>query len=143
MKSITKHIASFLVLALCFPIIVPAEDLPSLPAASNIRAGSLPNGVNYYIVQNSSHKGMADIALVQKVGKADEEPRQKGSVTVAARAALTDLAQQSFRISQRKIHPSLLHRFREGRGGSHHIPFRESGAGQEGRYRGLDPASGI
>lgn len=91
MKSITKHIASFLVLALCFPIIVPAEDLPSLPAASNIRAGSLPNGVNYYIVQNSSHKGMADIALVQKVGKADEEPRQKGSVTVAARAALTDL----------------------------------------------------
>ena len=43
-----------------------AQSLPSLPAASGVVTGTLPNGISYYLVSNPSVKGHADLALVQK-----------------------------------------------------------------------------
>ena len=58
-----------------------AQSLPSIPAASGVVTGTLPNGISYYLVSNPSVKGHADFALVQK-GPVRED---------VARAALTDL----------------------------------------------------
>lgn len=54
--------------ALSVSVKMPAADLPSLPAASQIRTGALDNGIAYYIVTNNSEKGKANVALVQKSG---------------------------------------------------------------------------
>lgn len=78
-------------LAALFPISVPAADLPVLPSSKNISSGKLANGVNYYIVSNPSYKGMADIALVQKTGYADESAGDRGTVNVNMRGSLTEL----------------------------------------------------
>ena len=43
-----------------------AQSLPSVPAASGVVTGTLPNGISYYLVSNPSVKGHADFALVQK-----------------------------------------------------------------------------
>lgn len=85
------YISLFCLLAL-LPISVPAADLPTLPAAKNIKSGSLPNGIHYYIVRNPSYKGLADIALVQKTGTDSESEALKGKSVVHVRGALTDLA---------------------------------------------------
>ena len=58
-----------------------AQSLPSLPAASGVVTGTLPNGISYYLVSNPSLKGHADFALVQK-GPVRED---------VARTALADL----------------------------------------------------
>ena len=58
-----------------------AQSLPSLPAASGVVTGTLPNGITYYLVSNPSVKGHADMALVQK-GPVREE---------VAKAALSEL----------------------------------------------------
>ena len=58
-----------------------AQSLPSLPAASGVVTGTLPNGISYYLVSNPSVKGHADFALVQK-GPVRED---------VSRAALADL----------------------------------------------------
>ena len=50
-----------------FPIIVPAQTLPSLPTSDKIRTGRLSNGATYYIVKNDAQTGLADIALVQRL----------------------------------------------------------------------------
>lgn len=43
-----------------------AQTLPSLPAASGVVTGTLPNGISYFLVSDPSVKGRADLALVQK-----------------------------------------------------------------------------
>ena len=58
-----------------------AQSLPSVPAASGVVTGTLPNGISYYLVSNPSVKGHADFALVQK-GPVRED---------VSRAALADL----------------------------------------------------
>ena len=58
-----------------------AQQLPSLPTASGVVSGTLPNGIAFYLVSNPSSKGRADFALVQK-GPVREE---------SSRAALADL----------------------------------------------------
>ncbi len=45
---------------------VGAQSLPSLPKASEVSTGTLPNGISYYLVTNRGSKGAADFALVQK-----------------------------------------------------------------------------
>lgn len=72
-------------------VAVRAADLPSLPAASQIRTGSLDNGIVYYIVTNGSEKGKANVALVQKSGYDYETPRTAGSSAVYAMGALSSL----------------------------------------------------
>ena len=73
------------------PIIVPAADLPVLPTAPQIRTGLLDNGVTYYIVTNSTEKGKADIALVQRGGTASEDSSTAGDGIVRARGSLAGL----------------------------------------------------
>ena len=71
-------------IALLLPLLTSslgAQSLPSIPAASGVVTGTLPNGISYYLVSNPSVKGHADFALVQK-GPVRED---------VARAALADL----------------------------------------------------
>ena len=49
-------------------IVVPAQDIPSLPSDRAVTNGVLPNGMSYYLVSNKSSLGRADFALVQKTG---------------------------------------------------------------------------
>ena len=78
-------------LGLLIPIIVPAAGLPTLPAAPQIRTGCLDNGITYYVVTNSTEKGKADIALVQRTGTEDETEITRGSSAVNAMGALSRL----------------------------------------------------
>ena len=68
-----------------------ADDrLPSLAADSNITSGRLDNGITYYLATNSGQKGLVDMALVQKAGRADEGDR-RGESTVFSRGVLAEL----------------------------------------------------
>ena len=60
---------------------VPAQNLPALQKDGSITTGQLSNGISYYLVTNSTMKGVADFALVRK-GSTD---------TLAARAELSSL----------------------------------------------------
>lgn len=111
MRRIKPYSVFLLIPLILFQAVAPAQELPRLPDADNIWTGSLPNGVHYYIVRNSGQTGMVDIALVQKVGKADETLRDKGTATVNARAALSDLPHFSpgspfSYLNGKSIHPS-------------------------------------
>ena len=61
------------------PAIFPslrAQGLPSLPKASEVVTGTLPNGISYYLVTNpAASKGFADFALVQKGAVSEETAR--------------------------------------------------------------------
>lgn len=43
-----------------------AQSLPALEVSKEIVKGSLPNGIEYYLVNNSLQKGFADFAVVQR-----------------------------------------------------------------------------
>ena len=47
-------------------ISMPAQNLPALQKDGSITKGELANGISYYLVANSSMKGVADFALVRK-----------------------------------------------------------------------------
>ena len=81
----------FCALLALIPRIVPAADLPKLPTAPQVRTGQLDNGITYYLVKNSAEKGKAEVALVQRVGKAVEDIRTAGDGVVFARGALASL----------------------------------------------------
>lgn len=68
-----------------------AQDLPLLTPDPAVRHGSLPNGMKYYLVPNSSVKGFADFALVQRTGK--ETVPDSGAVrsVAVAKEALAQL----------------------------------------------------
>ena len=42
-------------------------DLPKLGADPAIKSGRLPNGISWFFADNKSHKGLMDIAIVQKM----------------------------------------------------------------------------
>ena len=81
----------FFFAAILVPIIMPADGLPTLPPAPQVRAGLLDNGITYYIVTNPTERGRADISLVQKGGYGDEADTTAGSSTVNAMGALSGL----------------------------------------------------
>ena len=74
MRKFRISILFFLAAFLCLP--VPGQDLPTLGTAPEIKRGSLPDGIRYYLVTNPARKGFADFALVQRdrqdVGQARE-----------------------------------------------------------------------
>jgi hypothetical protein len=49
-----------------FSISVPAQNLPALQKDGAVSTGTLQNGITYYLVTNSTTKGVADFALVRK-----------------------------------------------------------------------------
>lgn len=85
MKSGLRQIIAF-VPAILLSIIMPAQELPLMPADPSILSGVLPNGMSYYIAPNHSHKGMADFALVQKTGLKNVEGESGNAVTLAREA---------------------------------------------------------
>ena len=89
-----------LVPALLFSIIVPAQDLPKMPADPAVLSGVLPNGLSYYIASNASGKGLADFALVQKTGRgntafSDSIPGFAPDIAREALASLPRLGKES------------------------------------------------
>lgn len=90
-KLYTKKIY-LLVVGLLTAIIMPAQDLPVLPADPAVKKGALPNGMTYYVVPNKSIKGVADFALVQKTGLENvDDPSVSTSAVAIARDALASL----------------------------------------------------
>ena len=81
MRLITKLAICLFVLLSTITFSLSAQTLSSLPKASEVATGVLPNGISYYLVSNKDVRGHADFALVQK-GAADE---------AVAKAALTEL----------------------------------------------------
>lgn len=81
----------FSALLVCFPIIVPAQELPVLPIDKNITTGSLDNGISYYIANNKAEVGRVDISLVQRAGYSLEDSLSRGSSVVHSIGALADL----------------------------------------------------
>ena len=59
-----KHISCLFFLAAS--LLMHGNPLPSLGVAKEISKGSLPNGIEYYLVTNPSSKGFADYALAIK-----------------------------------------------------------------------------
>lgn len=59
-----------------------AQELPAIPEDSRISYGLLPDGVEYYIVSNSTCKGFADLSLVWRLG----EPGGEDSLSVSGAA---------------------------------------------------------
>ena len=70
-----KYILIF-ALFLLFSRTVPAQNLPPLSTDSRISQGKLRCGVTYYMVTNTTEKGYADVAVVQKGEGLTPEKRQ-------------------------------------------------------------------
>ena len=79
------------VLMVLFPTIMPAADLPVLPADSKITSGQLENGVSYYIINNKTEAGRVDISLLQRFGTGSEDQTSRGFSVVHSMGALTSL----------------------------------------------------
>lgn len=60
-----KYGSMLLLLAMSAQVLMHAQALPSLGVAEEITTGSLPNGIEYYLVTNPGQKGFADFALVR------------------------------------------------------------------------------
>ena len=65
MRKLSKHI-SCLICILLSVIMMQGQELPSLGVAKEIVRGSLPDGIQFYLVTNPDRKGFADFALVQR-----------------------------------------------------------------------------
>lgn len=76
--------------AILLSIIMPAQELPVMPADPSIVSGVLPNGMSYFVAPNSSYKGIADFALVQKTGL-ENTSDESGRPVMIARDALVRL----------------------------------------------------
>lgn len=61
-----KYLLSISILLFCYAFFSGAQPLPALPKASEIEAGTLPNGIAYYIISNPAAKGRTDYTLVQR-----------------------------------------------------------------------------
>ena len=93
-----------LIPALLFAIIMPAQELPKMPADPAVTAGVLPNGLTYYIVANTYERGLADFALVQKTGtlsvpdssSVDGNAREMARQALASSSRLKDDSPQDF-----------------------------------------------
>lgn len=69
--------------------IVLAQDIHVLPSDPVVKSGYLPNGTAYFIASNSSMKGMADFAVVQKTGASTIPGVSRDRIESTAREALT------------------------------------------------------
>lgn len=90
MKKMFKSILS-LALILIVSGYVSAQSLPLMPADPAVSAGVLPNGMSYYIVENSTSKGLADFALIQKTGTDTPEPELSERPVTVAKDVLASL----------------------------------------------------
>lgn len=69
----------FSIMALMIISILSIAQMPqNLPLDPRVRSGVLPNGLTYFIMQNSEPKGQAEFFIAQKVGSILEEENQRG-----------------------------------------------------------------
>ena len=69
-----RHIL-FISILLATSVVMSAQDLPSLERRSGITTGRFANGVSYYLVPNTTSKGYANLALIQKGIESQEDTR--------------------------------------------------------------------
>lgn len=74
MRTVIKCISCLILLATS-PYMMRGQALPSLDVAEEFNIGTLPNGMSYYLVTNSSQKGFADFALVKNDGSSTDADR--------------------------------------------------------------------
>lgn len=74
MKRLTTFLALF---ALVF-LAAGASKLNKLPVDADVRIGTLPNGLTYYIRANETPANCADFFIAQRVGSVNEEENQRG-----------------------------------------------------------------
>ncbi|MDE6461133.1 MAG: insulinase family protein, partial [Paramuribaculum sp.] len=70
--------AALLSISALLPAMASAQMIPQLPTDKEVRIGTLPNGLTYYIRHNEYPKGQADFYIAQKVGSILEEDNQRG-----------------------------------------------------------------
>ncbi len=66
-----KRLSLFLAVYMAAFVVVQAAD-------TGVRSGTLPNGITYYVSQNSYPAGRADFFLVRAMGSAVEEENERG-----------------------------------------------------------------
>ncbi|MBO5814797.1 MAG: insulinase family protein [Bacteroidales bacterium] len=93
-----------LISALLLAVILPAQNLPKMPADPALMTGVLPNGLSYFIVSNAYAKGVADFALIQKTGACnvpdslagEDCARRTARQALASVPRLKDISPQDF-----------------------------------------------
>ena len=74
-----SRILFFVLLLLCSNVHeVFAQQMPPIPVDPNVRIGTLPNGLTYYIRYNAKPEKRAEFHIAQKVGSILEEDNQRG-----------------------------------------------------------------
>ncbi len=72
----------FLSVTLALLTLVPkaaqAQEMPPLPVDKEVRTGTLPNGLKYYIRHNEWPKDRVEFYIAQKVGSMQENDEQRG-----------------------------------------------------------------
>ena len=71
-----KKIMSLALMA-CVALGASAQMQP-LPLNQDVKHGTLPNGLNYYILHNEEPKERVNFYIAQKVGSTLESPEQLG-----------------------------------------------------------------
>ncbi len=81
MKKTVSVLSLLLVALMLIPSFMRAQEMPQIPPIGldpEVRIGTLPNGLTYYIRHNEYPKGQADFYIAQKVGSVLEEDNQRG-----------------------------------------------------------------
>lgn len=78
MKKISRILFILSLLLCCGLQETFAQQMPPVPVDPNVRIGTLPNGLTYYIRRNALPENRADFYIAQKVGSIQEEQNQLG-----------------------------------------------------------------
>ncbi len=78
MKRITRFLLAAVLFISCGLSQAVAQQMPPTPVDQNVRIGTLPNGLTYYIRKNALPENRADFYIAQKVGSIQEELTQLG-----------------------------------------------------------------
>ncbi len=78
MKKTFKFLFLLVAGMMMLPAMASAQQMPPVPVDQNVKIGTLPNGMTYYIRHNDYPKGQADFFIAQKVGSILEEDNQRG-----------------------------------------------------------------
>lgn len=73
-----KRLTTFLALFALIFLAAGASKLNKLPVDADVRIGTLPNGLTYYIRANETPANCADFFIAQRVGSVNEEENQRG-----------------------------------------------------------------
>ncbi len=76
--NIRKKLAALVLLVMMIIPAVKAQMMPGMPVDPDVKTGTLPNGLTYYIRHNELPKGQADFYIAQNVGSILEEDNQRG-----------------------------------------------------------------